>query len=115
LPHAQGTVPSALRLHLIAIAALAAAAAGCGSKTTSNSSSGSDVFKTAGCGNCHTLAAAGANGRVGPNLDQLKPDEPLVERQVTNGGGGMPSFKSTLSAAQIKAVADYVSSNAGKS
>jgi mono/diheme cytochrome c family protein len=104
-----------LRLYLIAIPALAAAAAGCGSKTTSNSTSGADVFKTAGCGNCHTLAAAGANGRVGPNLDQVKPDEPLVERQVTNGGGGMPAFKATLSAAQIKAVADYVSSNAGKS
>jgi mono/diheme cytochrome c family protein len=104
-----------LRLYLIAVAALAAAVAGCGSKDTSNASSGSDVFKTAGCANCHTLAAAGANGRVGPNLDQIKPDEPLVERQVTNGGGGMPSFKGTLSPAQIKAVADYVSSNAGKS
>ena len=113
MPHAQGTVPSALRLPLILV--VAALAAGCGSKTTSNSSSGADVFKTAGCANCHTLAAAEANGRVGPNLDQVKPDEPLVERQVTNGGGGMPSFKGTLSPAQIKAVADYVSSSAGKS
>jgi mono/diheme cytochrome c family protein len=104
-----------LRPQLIGIAALAAAAAGCGSKTTSNSSSGADVFKTAGCGNCHTLSAAGANGRVGPDLDRLKPDEALVERQVTNGGGGMPGFKSTLSADQIKAVARYVSANAGKS
>jgi sulfite dehydrogenase len=103
-----------LRLYLIAVAALAAAVAGCGSKDTSNSTSGADVFKTAGCANCHTLAAAEANGRVGPNLDQVKPDEALVERQVTNGGGGMPSFKGTLSAAQIKAVAEYVSSNAGK-
>jgi mono/diheme cytochrome c family protein len=108
-------VPSALRLHFIAVAALAAAAAGCGSKDNSNASSGADVFKTAGCANCHTLAAAGANGRVGPDLDQVKPDVALVERQVTNGGGGMPAFKGTLSAAQIKAVADYVSSNAGKS
>jgi mono/diheme cytochrome c family protein len=102
-----------LRLPVIAIAALALA--GCGSKTTKNSSSGADVFKTAGCENCHTLAVAGANGRVGPNLDQLQPDEPTVERQVTNGGGGMPSFKGTLSPAQIKAVAEYVSKNAGKS
>ena len=104
-----------MRLHLIAIAALATAAAGCGSKDTSNASSGSDVFKTAGCANCHTLAAAGANGRVGPNLDPIKPAEAIVERQVTDGGGGMPSFKGTLSPDQIKAVADYVSSNAGKS
>jgi mono/diheme cytochrome c family protein len=104
-----------LRLYLIALAALAAAAAGCGSKDTSNATSGADVFKTAGCANCHTLAAAGANGRVGPNLDQIKPAEAIVERQVTDGGGGMPSFKGTLSPDQIKAVADYVSSNAGKS
>jgi mono/diheme cytochrome c family protein len=52
---------------------------------------------------------------VGPNLDQLKPAASLVEHQVTNGGGGMPSFKATLSTAQIKAVAQYVSSVAGKS
>jgi mono/diheme cytochrome c family protein len=102
-----------LRPYLIALAALAAA--GCGSKTTSNATSGADVFKTAGCANCHALATAGANGRVGPNLDQVKPDAARVERQVTNGGGGMPAFKGTLSPSQIKAVADYVSSSAGKS
>jgi mono/diheme cytochrome c family protein len=32
---------------------------------------------------------------------------------VTNGKGAMPSFKDSLDAAQIKAVADYVSSSAG--
>ena len=102
-----------MRLPLIFVAA--ALAAGCGSKDTSNATSGADVFKTAGCANCHTMAAAEANGRVGPDLDQLKPDASIVERQVTSGGGGMPAFKDTLSPAQIKAVADYVSSNAGKS
>jgi mono/diheme cytochrome c family protein len=35
-------------------------------------------------------------------------------KQVTDGGKIMPSFKSTLSAAQIQAVATYVSSVAGK-
>lgn len=105
-----------MRLHIvIAVAALAAGTAGCGSKDTSNATSGADVFRTAGCANCHTFAAVGANGRVGPDLDQVMPDAALVERQVTSGGGGMPSFKGTLSPDQIKAVADYVSSNAGKS
>jgi mono/diheme cytochrome c family protein len=33
---------------------------------------------------------------------------------VTNGGAIMPSFKSKLSAKQINAVAQYVSSVAGK-
>jgi mono/diheme cytochrome c family protein len=103
-----------VRSKIIIIAALAAAAAGCGSKSTESASSGKDVFDSAGCANCHTLKAAGANGRVGPDLDQLKPPAAVVTRQVSNGGGGMPAFKGTLTAAQIKAVAEYVASNAGK-
>ena len=27
------------------------------------------------CASCHTLAAAGSTGTVGPNLDQLKPSD----------------------------------------
>jgi mono/diheme cytochrome c family protein len=75
---------------------------------------GKAIFASAGCGSCHTLKAAGSTGNVGPNLDALKPSEPTVEKQVTNGGGGMPPFKGQLSAAQIKAVAAYVASTAGK-
>jgi mono/diheme cytochrome c family protein len=75
---------------------------------------GKQVFASAGCGACHTLKAAGATGNVGPNLDQLKPAEPVVERQVTNGGAVMPPFKGKLSPAEIKAVAKFVSSVAGK-
>ena len=75
---------------------------------------GKQVFASAGCGSCHTLKAAGAPGTVGPNLDAAKPAESLVETQVTNGGGVMPAFKNTLTPAQIKAVAQFVSSNAGK-
>ena len=37
-----------------------------------------------------------------------------MERQVTNGGGVMPAFKGQLTDAQIKAVAQYVSSVAGQ-
>ena len=75
---------------------------------------GKAIFASAGCGSCHTLKAAGSKGNVGPNLDALKPSEPTVEKQVTNGGGGMPPFKGQLTAAQIKAVAAYVASTAGK-
>ena len=74
---------------------------------------GKKVFE-ANCGSCHTLAAAGTNGNVGPNLDDLKPDMATVVHQVTNGGGGMPAFGSQLSEAQIQSVAKYVSSAAGK-
>ena len=76
---------------------------------------GKKVFTTIGCATCHTLKDANATGKVGPNLDQLKPDQARVVKQVTNGGKVMPSFKSTLTPAQIQAVATYVSSVAGRS
>jgi mono/diheme cytochrome c family protein len=78
------------------------------------SPAGKLVFASAGCGGCHTLKDAGSSGNVGPNLDQLKPSQAAVVKQVTNGGGGMPPFKGQLSPAQINAVAAYVSSVAGK-
>ena len=67
------------------------------------------------CSSCHTLAAAGATGEVGPNLDELEPSQALVEKQVTEGGGGMPAFGGTLSKEEIVGVAKFVSSSAGAS
>jgi len=75
---------------------------------------GKQVFASAGCGGCHTLKDAGTTGNVGPNLDQLKPSKAIVAHQVEVGGGAMPAFKGQLSDAQIQAVAQYVSSVAGK-
>ena len=69
---------------------------------------------TANCAGCHTLKAANATGTVGPNLDNLKPSDAVAAKQITNGGGAMPAFKGTLSAAEITALAKYVSSVAGQ-
>ena len=74
---------------------------------------GKAIFAEAGCGGCHTLAAAGVSGTVGPNLDEAKPAKDLVIDRVTNGKGAMPAFKDSYSEEQIAAVADYVSENAG--
>jgi mono/diheme cytochrome c family protein len=76
--------------------------------------SGEQVFADAGCGNCHTLAAAGASGTTAPNLDERQPDRDRVEEQVREGGGGMPSFEGQLSDEEIEAVSDYVAENAGR-
>jgi hypothetical protein len=37
------------------------------------------------CGVCHTLAAANAVGKVGPNLDTLRPPAGLVLNTINNG------------------------------
>ena len=74
---------------------------------------GKEVFVTAGCGTCHTLADAGATGAVGPSLDASAPSAELVAQRVRNGQGAMPAFAGTLSDAEIEAVAAYVASAAG--
>jgi mono/diheme cytochrome c family protein len=107
-----------------AVLALVLLASACGSSGGSAgsknakalaSSPGAKIFKTAGCVGCHTLEAAHAKGQVGPNLDELKPDQSTVEHQVRVGGNGMPSFAGRLSSAQIEQVASFVSSAAKSS
>jgi cbb3-type cytochrome c oxidase subunit III len=103
----------------IDVAAYVASVAGTGGYTVASLASlgtGAAIFKGAGCAGCHTLAAAGSTGTVGPNLDQLgsKLTLAIVAKQVTNGGAVMPAFKGKLTAAQIQTVAKYVSSVAGK-
>jgi mono/diheme cytochrome c family protein len=90
------------------VAALALALPGAAAAAT-----GSQLFATSGCTGCHTLAAAGATGTGGPNLDQLRPSESAVARQVTYGGPGMPAFGSSLGAANVSILATWVSSVAG--
>ncbi len=76
---------------------------------------GKAIFTGAsGCTGCHTLADAGSSGTVGPNLDDAKPSFDLAFDRVTNGQGGMPSFKTSLTDQQRADVAAYVSSVAGK-
>ncbi|MDO8210594.1 PQQ-binding-like beta-propeller repeat protein [Conexibacter sp. CPCC 206217] len=90
-----------------------ASAGGGGGGGAASIAAGRRVFST-NCASCHTLAAAGASANVGPNLDQLMPSMAEVQRQVINGGGGMPAFGGTLSRSEIDSVSTYVSSVAGR-
>jgi len=78
-----------------------------------NAVAGRAVFASAGCSGCHTLAAAGASGQIGPSLDRLRPTYAVVRAKVEQGGGGMPAFKGQLSAQQIEDVAAFVATSAG--
>jgi cytochrome c6 len=67
------------------------------------------------CGTCHTLADAGTNGKVGPVLDQIKPDEKRVLNAIKNGGLGSGTMPTNIvTGKDAQAVAKYVSTVAGK-
>lgn len=66
------------------------------------------------CGSCHALSAAGTEGKVGPNLDDLKPDATSVLRAIENGGaGGGAMPKDILLGKDAEADADYVARSVG--
>ena len=76
---------------------------------------GLEIFNNkAQCGMCHTLQAAGSEGQIGTNLDELKPLMSQVVLVVTNGIGVMPAFEGMLSSEEIEAVAHFVSTSAGQ-
>lgn len=83
--------------------------------------SGAQLFASAGCGGCHTLAAAGTTGTTGPNLDEfLAPDdttagveEMLVDPNVELAEGYpanvMPQdYGQTFSKAELHQLAEYL-------
>jgi mono/diheme cytochrome c family protein len=51
-----------------------------------NPAAGKKLFDDNGCGGCHTFKAAGANGKIGPNLDDaLKgKDAEFVKTSITD-------------------------------
>ena len=65
------------------------------------------------CAVCHTLQAAGAEGQVGPVLDELKPDAGRVLRALKAGIGVMPSYAERMSEKDMQAVAQFVAHATG--
>src|SRR3954454_14812918 len=64
------------------------------SNLTASEKHGQELFGRR-CVLCHTLKAANAVAQVGPNLDQLAPNEALVKDAIkkgrSNGNGQMPA------------------------
>jgi cytochrome c oxidase subunit 2 len=117
-------------------AASAAASSSSGSSSSSSSASqtsaaaGKAVFTgSAGCGSCHTLAAAGTTGTVGPNLGtSIVPSakkagmavKPFIMESILKpnafiapgyGPNVMPqTFGQTLTQTQVQALVNFISS-----
>jgi mono/diheme cytochrome c family protein len=76
---------------------------------------GKDLFANYGCGSCHSLADAGATGRVGPAFDgDSNLTEAFVADRVTNGQSVMPAFGGQMTPEEIAAIAAYVNHAAQK-
>ena len=87
---------------------------GGGGGGASASAEGKQIF-TQSCGTCHTLSDAGTQGNVGPVLDDIKPDKARTLNAIKNGGAGSGAMPANIvTGAEAEAVAEYVSSAAGK-
>ena len=97
-----------------------------GMKLTKGEKTGRELFAQH-CAFCHTLAAANAVGKIGPNLDTLQPARSLVLHTIENGclqnppsgsaqtclgNGTMPG--NILQGQQAQQVASFVAKVAGK-
>ena len=86
-----------------------------GIELTGAQADGREVFAKY-CGTCHTLAAANAVGKVGPNLDVLRPPKALVLNAINNGRaqgrGQMPA--ELVDGQDAQDVADFVAAVAGR-
>ena len=150
-PNSQGVMPAMLLKGQDAqdVAAYVAAVAGrpgkdtgalalAGGVTGTSPAAGKQVFTgIGGCGSCHTLAAAGTNGTVGPNLDKdlrvncASPQsrkirgatlQKCIYTAITNPyayipagyqAGVMPSnFKQSLKPSEITALVNFLSTAA---
>lgn len=87
----------------------------------SASANGKQLFTSIGCGSCHTLAAAGTTGEVGPDLEEslatddntagieemiIHPDAEVVEGYPANV---MPQdYGQSLSTEEVHALAEFL-------
>jgi len=91
----------------------------------SAATSGKAVFTNNGCANCHTFTPAGANKKIGPDLDKLpqeaqragKPLQQFISESIVNPNayvepgypkGLMPGTFSTLPKAQLDALVSFL-------
>ena len=78
---------------------------------------GLEIFNGKGqCAACHILKAAGSQGNIGPNLEQVNVSLESIKHIVTNGQGVMPALglDGILSEAEIDSVSYYVFNSVNK-
>lgn len=96
-----------------------------GAAEDGGATAGAAVFTNAGCGACHTLAAAGSTAQVGPELDKVLPgrDAEFVRQSIVDPNavvaegyqpGVMPqTFGDQLSKEQLDGLVEYLLASVG--
>jgi cytochrome c6 len=103
-------------LKLLLTSAVLAAASNSLHAQDAKTARGKELFTEAAtppCAVCHTLSDAQAEGAIGPNLDDLKPDADRVKTVIRSGLGVMPRYDS-LSDEDVASLATYVSGAVSK-
>ncbi|MDX6423086.1 MAG: hypothetical protein QOI67_557 [Gaiellaceae bacterium] len=108
---ARDAAMEAIASYVASVAANPEAIAQAGQQGGNASAGDPKALFTSNCAGCHTFAAAGTKGTVGPNLDQLSLTADRIAEQIRNGGGGMPPFEGQLTDEQIQALAKFVFEN----
>jgi cytochrome c551/c552 len=100
--------------------------AGTGGVSAATLATGRQAFASNGCAGCHTLAAAGATGTVGPNLDDVLPGkstafihQSIVDPNAVIASGYsanvMPQgFGQQISASDLNALVAFLHAEAGQ-
>lgn len=126
VPLAAGLGAAALALATLALSAGIGDGAGRETATSAalpqasapmDKSSGHALYVRMGCGSCHTLAAAGSKGEIGPNLDERLPGhtrESLIARITASSSEAdnfsvMPTnFASRMDAGELSRLVDFL-------
>jgi mono/diheme cytochrome c family protein len=101
-----------LAVAAVTFAAVALATDG-GDEQPSAAPAGQDVFASMGCGSCHRLEAADADGQIGPNLDVALADhtrESLTAKIRDPGPASMMpnDFDERMTDAELAALVDFL-------
>ncbi len=120
------TAGSAVRSVRTALQGTGTSTAPGGAATAAVLAAGRQAFVSNGCAGCHTLAAAGASGTVGPNLDEVLPgrNAAFIHQSIVDpdaviakgfSAGTMPTdFGDRIPSAQLAALVTFLRTQAGR-
>ena len=98
-----------------AAVALAVALASCGGSDLAEDAPGEEIYVQT-CARCHGSDLRGGTGvaLVGEDSNSIDKPETYLVQSISAGIGRMPSFRNTLSDAQIVRVARYIMEEQGR-